>query len=89
MLFLDISLIVFFSTNHREVQAAMQMSLSWEESLSLVMNPHPAPLSACLVICSVPRVLELATPFPGHVLAFGPLSASRLFVERTSTNMLD
>lgn len=60
----------------------MQMSLSWEESLSLVMNPHPAPLS-------VPQVLELATPFPGHVLAFGPPMASRLFVERTTTNMLD
>lgn len=48
MLFLDIGLFfffLFFPTNHREVQAAMQMSLSWEESLSLVMNPHPAPLS--------------------------------------------
>lgn len=86
---------VFCLRKYREVQAAMQMSQSWEESLSLVENDSSLqfvqPPLVVLLLCSVFKSLNLfnVLSIPKACFGPGPLLASRWFVERTSTNMLD
>lgn len=73
--------LIFYFSKHREVQAAMQMSQSWEESLSLVKNDSLQFVQppSVLLICSVSESLN---PFallsiPRACFGPGPLLASR------------
>lgn len=74
--------LIFYFCKYREVQAAMQMSQSWEESLSLVKNDSSLQFvqpPSVLLICSVSESLNppALLCIPRACFGPGPLLASR------------